>query len=290
MTARACFLQIKAFGDFVIAAAAAQRVAPAERSHLTLAIGRHLAPLCAAMAPAVDVIELDTGAAGVPSLFDVRRDGLFRAMQSAWRVRRALARAPLKKDALILADRIAGRERLVIGARTSKAIPPGAANIYEGYDRLLREIGFEIAPTEHTPLRSEPRIGIFPGSRIATKNLPVPLVADLLATMAQTGHATDLFLLQGERPDLEESGLPHIIIPRQFSALRDAIASTSLVFSADSLPAHMAESLSKDVFVLTPRPNEFWMPHSVFVHRRWALFSDTDRLEKAATMLHGSRN
>lgn len=290
MTAHACFLQIKAFGDFVIAAAAAERVAPADRPNITLAIGRHLAPLCAAMAPSVNVIELDTGAAGVPSLFDVRRDGIFRAMQSAWRVRRALVRAPLEEDTIILADRIAGRERLVIGRRPSKAIPSGMANIYEGYDRLLREVSFEIAPAEHAPVRSEPRIGIFPGSRIATKNLPVPLVADLLASLARTGQATDLFLLQGERPDLEESGLPHVIVPRQFSALRDAIASTSLIYSADSLPAHMAESLSKDVFVLTPRPNEFWMPHSVFVHRRWALFSDSDRLEKAATMLHRSRN
>ena len=89
---------------------------------------------------------------------------------------------------------------------------------------------------------------------------------------------------------MEESGLPHVIVPRQFSALRDAIASTSLVFSADSLPAHMAESLGKNVFVLTPRPNDFWMPHSVFVHRRLALFNESDRLEKAVAMLRKSRN
>jgi hypothetical protein len=285
MTAHACFLQIKAFGDFVIAAAAAERVAAPDRPYVTLAIGSHLVPLCAAVGPSVNVIELDTGEMGVPSLFDVRRNGLPSAIRSAWRLRRTMAQASIQDGSLILADQIAWRERAIIGKRPSRTISSNMPNIYEGYDCLLREIGFEITPAGSAKTRADPRVGIFPGSRIATKNLPISLVADLMTTMTDAGQETDLFLLQGERPDLEASGLPHKIIPRRFDALRDAIASTDRVFSADSLPAHLAEMLGVSVFVMTPRPNDFWMPRSVFQHRRWSLFNDADRLTKAVTML-----
>lgn len=283
MTA-ACFLQVKAFGDLVIANAAAERVAEADRGRLALAIGEHLRPLCEAIEPKIRVVELATAEAGVPSIFDARRNGTPAAAKSAWQVRRAIARAPLDRSTLLLLDRLNWRERFIVGGRPATGMAAGTPNIYEGYDRLLAENGFRLQPAA-APAGGRHRAGIFPGSRIAAKNLPPSLVSETMRELEQAGISTSLFLLEGERPDLEASGLPHVMVPRQFKALRDAIASMDVVISADSLPAHLAESLGIDVFVLTPRPNEFWMPYSVFEKRRWSLFDDPDRMKRLHSML-----
>ncbi|MGK6320530.1 hypothetical protein [Sphingomonas sp. DT-204] len=281
----ACFLQVKAFGDLVIANAAAERVAEADRGRLTLAIGEHLRPLCEAIEPKIRVVELATVETGVPSIFDARRNGMLAAVKSAWHVRRAIERAPLDRSTLLLLDRLNWRERFVVGGRPATGMAAGTSNIYEGYDRLLADNGFQLRASTAAPTSGRRRLGIFPGSRIAAKNLPPILVSEIMRESERAGMSTSLFLLEGERPDLEAGGLPHVMVPRQFKALRDAIASMDVVISADSLPAHLAESLAIEVFVLTPRPNEFWMPHSVFEKRRWSLFDDPDRLSRLRAML-----
>lgn len=285
MERAACFVQVKAFGDLVIASAAIGRVAEADRARLTLAIGRHLRPLCDAITTTTMVIELATAEPDVPAVFDVRKNGLSAALRSAWQIRRAIARAPIPREAPILFDRIRSRERFLIGKRPAISMPADTVNIYQGYDALLAGAGFALAPTPPAEARTRRRAGIFPGSRIAAKNLPVLLVADLLAEAERRRMPTELFLLEGERPDLETSGLPHVIVPRQFTALRDAIAGVDVVISADSLPAHLAETLRIDTFVLTPKPNEFWMPLSVFTHRRWRLFDDPNLLADVGALL-----
>lgn len=285
MRQSACFVQLKAFGDLVIANAAANRVTEGERVRLTLAIGRHLRPLCDAITPAITVVDLATAEAGVPSIFDVRKNGIPAALRSAWQLRSAIARAPIARDALVLLDRVGARERFLLGTRPLTGMPAATANIYQGYEALLSHAGFSLMPCASSDVGERRRAGIFPGSRIAAKNLPVPLVTALLGEAERRGVATELFLLSGERPDLEASGLPHVIVPRQFTALSDAIASVDAVISADSLPAHLAETLRIDSFVLTPRANEFWMPLSVFTHRRWCLFDDPNVLDRVAGLL-----
>jgi len=285
MVTEACFLQVKAFGDFVIACAAATRVAEADRARLTVAIGTHLRPLCDAVAPPVRVLPLDTGEAGVPSIFDIRKNGVPAALRSLWRVRRAVVEAALDPSTQLLFDHVGWRERLLAAGRPVASMTPGTPNIYGGYARLLTDAGFRLLAPGSAGAERRDRLGIFPGSRIAAKNLPVTLVAAVMGEAARRGIAVTLFLLDGERPDLEKSGLPHAVVPRRFTALRNAIASSDCVISADSLPAHLAESLAVPVFVLTPRPNEFWMPATVFKARHWCLFDDPARLERIGTFL-----
>lgn len=275
-----CLLQLKAFGDFVIATAAAERVMVHERARIQMMIGRHLRPLCAAIAPQFHTVELENSETGVPSLFDVRRHGIPAALRSAWNVRRSVATAPVPHDALILMDHVGPRERFVIGSRTNVSFPAEAANIYAGYEMLLRNAGLTLALGQNKEARAPQRVGIFPGSRIAAKNLPPDLVARIMAEGPASGVETQLFLLDGERPDLEAGDLPHTIVQRSFTALCNAIAGVDLVISADSLPAHLAERAEKDVFVFTPRPNPFWMPPSVIRHDRWSLFDDPAALQR----------
>lgn len=285
MVRNICFLQVKAFGDLVIANTVAERVRTEDQSYLTLAIGQHLLPLCDAITPKMRVVELETAETGVPSIFDVRRNGVPAALKSAWQVRQAIARAPVARDSLILFDRLGRRERFLIGDRSAIGMETQTANIYQGYDAMLAAAGFNLKPIVPIASNSRRRVGIFPGSRLAIKNLPADLVADLLRVIDRAGSASELFLLDGERPDLEASSLPYTIVPRQFTALRDAIASMDIVISADSLPAHLAESLQVPVFVLTPRPNEFWMPRSVWTQKRWCLFDDPHRLDRVQSLL-----
>ncbi len=159
-------------------------------------------------------------------------------------------------------------------------MPTEITNVYDGYDHLLVAAGFRLVPPAIARASPRSHIGIFPGSRNASKNLPVDLVWEIIQELEGAGIVGTLFLLLGERPDLQASGLPHVMIPRQFTALRDAITSVDALISADSLPAHLAESLRVDSFVFTPRPNDFWMPRSVLANRRWCLFNDPDRLER----------
>lgn len=283
--AHVCFLQLKAFGDLVIAAEAIGRVSEADRDRIVLAIGRHLLPLCEAIAPPVSIVSIATREPGVPAAFDVRRAGLDAALISALQTRRAVARAPIDRGALVLLDRLGPRERFIAGRRRVQALPSEAANIYLGYDDLIRRVGLDVATPTALGRRQRRRIGIFPGSRVAAKNLPVALVAELLRKADRCHVEAELFLLDGERPDLESSGLPHIIVPRSFVALRAAIAALDAIFSADSLPAHFAESLRVESFVITPKRNEFWMPRSVFERRNWELFDAPDLLERAGGFL-----
>jgi ADP-heptose:LPS heptosyltransferase len=282
---RICFLQLKAFGDLVIANSAASRVAVADRSRLTLAIGQHLRPLCDAIRPAIEVIHVATSEAGVPSIFDVKRHGIRAAVRSAWQVRGAVARAPINGSARLLFDRFGWRERFIAGHRSTAVMSADTPNIYLGYERLLEGAGFVLSPVAKRDAVTRQHLGIFPGSRITTKNLPVPLVAEVMSDAERRRIRATLFLLDGERPDLEASGLPHVVVPRQFTALRNALGATDAVVSADSLPGHLAESLGIDVFVLTPRPNEFWMPRSVVADGHWCLFDDPARSQRLGAFL-----
>jgi hypothetical protein len=143
MAPRTCLVQLKAFGDCVIASAAADRVIAEDRAALTLVIGEHLRPLCHAIAPRVGIVAVDTRENGVPSLFDLRRNGVPAAIRSAWDLRNAVARATIPKDSQFAFDRLGWRERWIRGRYPAVALPP-ATNIYDAYDQLLTNLGFRI--------------------------------------------------------------------------------------------------------------------------------------------------
>ncbi len=282
-----CFLQLKSFGDFVIANAAAERVVEEDRLRVRIAIGVHLTELCDTLAPNVQVVVLNTTEKSVPAFFDLKKAELGAGLRSALGLRRALARASIGPDTIILLDRMAAREKFLLGSRRVAAMPSETANIYAGYDRLLLQSGFRLRPAAPANLGAPKTVGIFPGSRLAEKSLPLSLIEEIVAELDGRGVSHHLFLLDGERPDLEITGLPFEVVPRQFSAMRDAVASCQLVVSADSLPAHLAETLRASVVVFTPRPNEFWMPPGVFQNSRWTLFDDPNRMAKLRAMLGG---
>src|SRR3546814_11698399 len=99
-------------------------------------------------------------------------------------------------------------------------------------------------------------VGVFPSGRSPTRYIPRHLIEIVAAHLKRRDILLRTYVLQDERPDLD--GLPHLCtIPRTFGAMVGALKDVTLVISADSMPAHMAEFLQKPVFMLSPVPNPF---------------------------------
>ena len=78
----------------------------------------------------------------------------------------------------------------------------------------------------------------------------------------------------GEIADTFNYACDVVKVPRNFSAMANAIKKVDAVISADSMPAHMAEYFGVPVFVITPEPNRYWLPVSAFNNNFWCCFND----------------
>jgi len=257
-------VSVKAFGDLIIILSSLKSAPTAHRTRLLL--GRHLQPLFDALGCPVEARWLTHGEAGVPSFYDIRKNGMRKAAVSALRLRREVASAASPN--VLLFDRLGWRERFLAGGMRARALPR-SDNIYLAYRALFGNPVLDPA----LPGGSG-HIGIFPGSRLARKNLPLELVDQVKKRIAAHGAQSELLLLDGERPDLEHAGLGGRVLPRSFGAMIDAVSACDAVISADSMPAHLAEMMGRPVFVFTPAANNYWLPYSALASNRWALFRD----------------
>ena len=270
MTGALDIVATKSFGDLVIALTAIRRGAATEPAPRLL-LGEHLVPLFDALAQGhgeQPVVLLRHGESGVPSAYDIRKNGVRAATASLLRLRGAIHEAARGAGAQrLLFDRMGWRERAIAGHTPAVALP-ARGNIYLAYEAVLGA-GSRPAPR---PGKAGGIVGVFPGSRLARKNLPRPLIEHAIRAIAAQGARARLCLLEGERPDLELAELAPVIVPRSFAAMVAAVSACDAVVSADSLPAHLAEALGVPVFVASPVPNAYWLPRSAFLGRRWCLF------------------
>lgn len=267
MTALVQFVTLKAFGDLTIAATALERSSAGRGFHLLL--GSHLLALASALDIRIPWAALPLDEAGVPAMYDVRRCGALAAARSLFRTRRALGKANVEGS--LLFDRVGPRERFLAFPRQPRGLP-AAANIYLAYRALSGES--EALPAVPSIPLGTRKVGLFAGSRVQAKNIPAPLVDATLAACVAEGWDAQLYLLDGERPDLQTRDRPHIVVPRKFEAMKAAVAACDAVLSADSLPAHLAERANRPVFVLSPVPNHFWLPLSAYTANRHSLFDE----------------
>lgn len=244
-------------------------------------IGDHLAELNDVLGPYAGLRTLTHHEGGVPSLFDARKTGIWRALRSAWRLRQLFGQADLPTDTTCIFDKIGARERFIAGRHKVSALPH-ASNVYIAYRNLFIS-GMAEPPLWPTApgLHRVPRIGIFPGSRVAGKIMP----ASTITAVTKACHSRHLhpvvYLLDGESSHVSGSRCEVVTVPRRFAAMAEAVQQVSAVISADSMPAHMAEYFGRPVFVATPVPNEYWLPLSSFNEHRWACFGDLDHGDSA---------
>lgn len=257
---------LKAYGDFVIAHSAAQ-LASNYGADVRLLIGHHLEPLYRSLNSTVPALVLDHNSSGVPPLYDLRRSSWRQVVTSGWSIRRSL-RAVAGEP--LTFDRISVRERLIGYQHRISALPP-APNIYSAYHAYFDVQGLTVNRSGNRNLNR--RVAVFPTSRIRNKCLPDQVLQAVSNCMPPHLQAV-LYHLEGEEQVRCPSGMTKIQLPRDFSALRDAILDSGTVISADSLPAHLAEHLGRRVFVLSPVANTYWFPLSCLSDARWSLFDD----------------
>jgi len=256
-------MSLKAFGDLVIARTCLAAAPPG----VGLAVAHHLVELNEALRPGSAPCVVEHGERGVPALFDVRRRGLSRAISSALGLRRAVRQAGIAAASTLVFDRVGQREKFISAGWPTRALPV-RANVYLAYTALLGG-RHEVAAPIGGSLRTA---GIFPSSRIAAKNLPSDAVARVAEQCHIVGLTPRVFLLAGERPELESAFPDATIVPRNFAAMAEAVRGAGVIISADSLPAHLAEHWQCPVFVVSPVDNRYWLPLSAYEHDRWTLF------------------
>lgn len=273
----------KAFGDLVIAVSCLERRATEAGRRIEILLGQHLIPLFDALESRLATRVVHHSENSLPALFTIKKDGPVKALGSAVHLRRAVKDADIPADHFLIFDRLGIRERFVTNGWRQVEMPE-APNIYLAYDQFLDSLGYPLVDRKRDRNASGP-LRIFPGSRVPAKNLPVELVRQLMATAANRGIATELMLLEGERLDLESCGLPYTPISRNFSSMIAAVRGAGKVISADSMPAHIAEHLGRDMFVFSPAPNRYWLPRTAYLQQWDGLFADSAESARLAAFL-----
>lgn len=274
---RTSFLvSIKAFGDFVIAAHALRlvRQLPPDCADLKLLAGEHLKQLAEALRVESRVRFIPSGG-NYPGAYDVRAGGLVRALASLFRLRRLFTALP--RDCELIFDQSGWRER-VLGSGYRHSSYVAAPNIYQATAATLRAAGYLLeegragagAASGYGPGKTA---AIFASSRLAHKTIPPGVVGRVVEQLGKVGLRPEVIALAGEKLDLP-AGVPVRQVERNFSAVSAAISASALVVSSDSVPAHLAEYLGVPTYVLSPVPNEYWLPLSAFLTRGWSLFAD----------------
>lgn len=264
-------VQVKAFGDLVIAAAGVRKLPEPARHRVGLLVAPHLRELADALSPCGRVATIPIADDSMPALFDPRPRRAIDRLRSALSLRRALSESA--SGSTVVMRHLGWTHRFVTGRCKAIALPD-ADNLYAAYDAFLREVAGGL--DEMRPASSERRprsIAVCPSSRIDSKTLPADVVAALAETCAAADFAVEVLLLEGESFGARDV-LATTVVPRRFAALADALASHAAVISADSLPAHLAEYRGTPVFVVAPHPNVYWLPARAFADGSWGVFDD----------------
>lgn len=260
------FVSLKAYGDFIIASNALGAYgSPGD----ILLCGSHLRPLMKAVGYQGNVEWLETGDAGVPPLFDLRKFGLLSAISSGLTLRRLIHGCVAANDQLVF-DRVGWRQNVLAGGTPTAQIATGRPNIYLDYEQFLSE---SVNRQVEVPIQKTSRIGIFPDSRLAAKQLGDALVSRVFRDLIGLGCDPQVVYV-GAKP--MELGL-NIRSINGFDALVECIQEFDLIISADSLPAHIAEYFGRPIFVLSPVDNHYWLPKSAFLNGRFALFGEIQK-------------
>jgi len=256
------FPSFKAFGDLVIAC---HHLCLLDTKDDVLLCADHLRPLLDALGYSRPVKWLNNHLEGVPALFDIRKQGTLAAARSAWSLRRSVRDATSSCDTLVF-DRVGWRQRWISAERPVLEIASGEKNIYLDYEKFL---GLQPSRARREDSRKVlKRLGIFPDSRVASKQIP----QDLVTQMADTLRRLDIEARVVRTGALQETNT--------FEGLVANLKTWDAVISADSLPAHLAEYLGLPIFVVTSQPNPYWLPKSAFIQENFAQFSASVEMVK----------
>ncbi len=269
---RASLVNLKAFGDFVIACSAIKRINLGGGLMLPeIIVGEHVRGLASALQLEQSVHFIgDESWKDVPAAFDVRKRGVYAAFKSIFEIRRLLKNSPV--EAHLIFDKLGWRERFIGHGFRLHELSECNGNIYIAYDNFFNSLGFEVDVS--LPFAgSINKVTIIPGARMIHRVIPAQVISIYVHELARRNIYSEILVLEGEQIDLPID-VKLRRIPRDFGALIEAIRKSDLVISADSLPSHLSEFLHVPVFVSTPEPKPYWLPKSSYKTSGWATFSD----------------
>jgi hypothetical protein len=179
----------------------------------------------------------------------------------------------------LIFQQLSWRERFISGEVPAVSLPLDQGNVYHAHEIFLNSL-FPILPEPPLQVVTSKLIGIFPITSLYKKNLTATVIDRITCLCRSNGFEPVVFLLGGEKLDGPVRA-PIINIDRNFAALMGVIDPLAGAVCADSLPAHLSAYLHKHVFVVSPTPNTYWFPHSVYADDYWGLFDDNDKLDQS---------
>jgi hypothetical protein len=263
---------LKAFGDFVIAANTVSRINQSE-SKTTILAGSHLKKISEALNLGNLVQFVDLDESDVPAIFTLKNAGMTSGLLSLLRLRHRLSE--VEGDSDLVFDRIGWREMFLGYGRKIYSLPKHSTNIYDAYNDFFKIHNVVNRAENESRVTTVSEVTIIPGSRQPTKTIPDLLIQKICQDVGKKGIRANIVYLEGEKCGLR-SGLNVEIIPRSFSALISRVKKSSIVISADSLPAHLCYYFNVPVFVLAPNLDiaRYWVPKSCVSQNAIAEFGD----------------
>lgn len=275
---RYTFVEIKAYGDLTIAASMLSLLPRSVLQSCTLLVSPHLTELANVLKPGCNIETLSLPKNNkLPAFFDIKNRGFIAGLSSALSLRKALSNAA--SDSILVMPKLGGREKFILGRRHSVALPK-SNNIYTAFEIFfINNLNVSVTCNKFYQHIRNQRIAICPFSRVSIKNIPTELIFELIQICSEHGFEIELLFLEGENPK-ELDCLSKRIIPRRFDVLADALRGYDAIISADSLPAHLAEHMNVPTFVVSPRPNSYWMPPRVLEGLQWGVLTQHTELIK----------
>ncbi len=267
------FVSIKAFGDLTITLSMLRQYSNGFNGEVSLLISEHLVDLFNALNPSINVKVLALGL-DVPAIYDLKKMGILRGFLSLSKVRAEITHAMSNAISTMVFDRFKWREFLIAQNNPYLVLPQIEPNIYLSYKSFFLNYGFSQDHVVYQADRLVSEIGIFPYSRVPSKNIPLSIISSICNECSQKGFIPVVFVMDGECP-IQLDGVKVVSIRKNFNSLIEAIKSMGAIASADSLPAHLAEYFYKPIYVATPVANSYWLPEYCFHKGSWGIFSDS---------------
>jgi len=265
-------LNLKAFGDFVIAINSVRKIqkSPDLISPPKIIAGLHLKDLANALEIKNVAFIGDDGDIDVPAIFDLRKKGFFEGFKSLIKIINHTKSIP--KNSELIFDKLGIRERVIGGGRLITCCPK-ADNIYLAYEILFKKFGYSLLNDKIEARFKFRRALIIPSSRISRKIIPKKTISDIVKVLNTHGISGTVMSFNGDLVSLPtENNI--IFLDRNFYDLVDLVKKYDLVVAADSLPSHLCEFLKIPTFVYTYTPNLYYLPKSAFLLNGWAIFGD----------------
>lgn len=267
-------INLKAYGDMVIAAEALNMLYEEDAQKIALWIGSHHSELYHALQISYKVKFIETNKTDVPAIYDIREKGPFNAILSLVDIHNQIQHCSNDAD-IYLFDRLSWREKLLSYGHPSFAINTASGNIYLDYKQTFFKL-FGRVKSKKVNVGSSKTILITPHGRKPFKNIPSDLIDKMSNICIKHGFDPMVYSLQNKQS--LEYKIPRTIYANpSFNDLRETIQNSCALISADSLSAHLANFISKPVFVTSRyKQSAYWLPSNSLENSFWGIFDEPE--------------